>query len=81
MREIRRRKIPKIPLADKKRIEEFTGFSQATLRNWRTRGEHSELFFSLNGKFFFNAQAFERWERKAVRDSMKQAKRMQKMMD
>jgi hypothetical protein len=71
MREIKRRKIKKIPMADKEAIEKYTGLSQATLRNWRSRGEHSELFVKIGGKVFLYANAWDRFERKAVRDSRK----------
>ena len=81
MREIKRRKIRKIPLADKKMVEKYTGLSQATLRNWRSRGEHSELFVKIGGSVFLYAGAWDRLERKAVRDSMAKAKRLQKMID
>jgi len=33
MREIKRRNLNLIPLADKKMVEEYTGLSQSTLRN------------------------------------------------
>lgn len=77
MREIKRRKIKKIPLADKKMVEEYTGMSQFTLRNWKSCGVHLELFFKIGGKVYLYAQEWDRLARKAVRDSRKKANRMQ----
>lgn len=80
MREIKRRNLNLIPLADKQKIEEYTGLSQSTLRNWRTRGEHLEVFVKIGGKVFIYGRAWDRLEMKAVRDSIKKAKRMQEIM-
>lgn len=52
MREIKRRRLKLIPLADKKKVEEYTRFSQSTLRNWRSRGQYPELFVKIAGNVY-----------------------------
>ena len=47
-------------------LEEYTGLSQSTLRNWRSRGEHPELFAKIGGKVFIYGRAWDRLELKAV---------------
>ena len=80
MREIKRRSLNLIPLADKKMVEEYTKLSQSTLRNWRSRGEHPELFVKIGGKVFIYGRGWDRLKLKAVRDSRRKAKQMQKMI-
>jgi len=80
MREIKRRNLNLIPLADKKMVEKYTRMSQSTLRNWRSRGEYPEVFVKIGGKVFIYGREWDRLKQKAVRDSRKKAKRMQEII-
>jgi hypothetical protein len=61
-------------------VEKYTGLSQSTLRNWRSRGEHPELFIKIGGKVFIYGREWDRLKMKAVRDSRKKTKRMQEIL-
>lgn len=80
MHEIKRRNRNLIPLADKAKVEKYTGMSQNTLRNWRCKNEHPEVFVKIGGKIFIYGRAWDRIVQKAVRNSKKDARRMQELL-
>ena len=79
MKDIRRRPYKMIPLAEKEKIENFTGMSLHTLRNWRAQKKHLEFFIPIEGKVFLDCREWIRFVRKAKRESLKEAKRMQEL--
>ena len=81
MRDIERRPYKMIPLAEKEEIENFTKMSIHTLRNWKAQKKHLELFISIGGKVFLDSREWIRLVRKAKRESVKEAKRMQALLD
>jgi hypothetical protein len=79
MDDIKRRPYKMIPLAEKEKIEKFTGMSLHTLRNWRTQKKHLDLFIPIGGKVFLDCREWVRFVRKAKRESVREAKRMQEL--
>lgn len=80
MREIKRRRLKLIPLADKEKIEKYTMMSIHTLRNWRSRKEHPELFVAIGRKIFLDARAWDRNVLRSKKESIKDAKRMRDIL-
>lgn len=80
MREIKRRRLKLIPLADKETIEKYTMMSIHTLRNWRSRKKYPEFFVAIGRKVFLDARAWDRHVLRSKRESIKEAKRMREIL-
>lgn len=74
MCEIKRRRIKKIPLANKEEIEKYTGMSIHTLRNWRSQKKHLELFLKIGGSVFLNVREWDRFEINATKEAKRESK-------
>jgi hypothetical protein len=74
MREIKRRRIKKIALADKEKIESYTGMSVNTLRNWRSQKKHLGLFLKIGGSVFLNVREWNKLEVNASKAAKREAR-------